>query len=180
LRLRFEASLRAVTPFERARAGLAASHHLVSFLAEHVPAGAPIALFAETPLELPIEPATRALARRHPLAFPIVRAGTLAFLAAGLDELSARANKVREPPSEAPVLAPRAIVVPGRGFDRRGVRLGRGRGYYDRALAAAGADTLTIGFCFERQVVESLPFEEHDQRLQWLATEVGVRALAPG
>lgn len=179
LRQHYEAVLRAVEPPERARAGQRASDLLVALLAAHVPPGAPVALFAPTPLELPVDAAIAALAGRHPLAFPIVRDGSLAFLEAPFAALAARANKVREPPPDARAVVPRAVVVPGRAFDARGVRLGRGRGYYDRALAGLPPDTLTIGFCFERQVADRIPDEAHDQRLAWLVTEQAARATAP-
>jgi len=46
--------------------------------------------------------------------------------------------------------------------------LGRGRGYYDRFLA--GARGLRLGVCFEDQIVEAVPSEAHDLRMDFLVT----------
>ncbi len=47
------------------------------------------------------------------------------------------------------------ILVPGLGFDRDKVRIGYGKGYYDRLLAAAG-EIPTIGVGFQEQFCEEL------------------------
>lgn len=52
-------------------------------------------------------------------------------------------------------------VVPGVAFDRRGHRLGRGKGFYDRLLPLLPA-ACTVGLCFPFQVVTSVPAEAHD------------------
>lgn len=61
-----------------------------------------------------------------------------------------------------------AFLCPGLAFDSRGGRLGRGRGFYDRALAHARADALKIGVCFECQVVPETFQEPHDIRMDLL------------
>ena len=54
------------------------------------------------------------------------------------------------------------IVVPGMAFDRRGHRLGRGKGYYDRFLIKY-PEVKTIGICFDFQLLDEVPAEPHDQ-----------------
>jgi 5-formyltetrahydrofolate cyclo-ligase len=71
---------------------------------------------------------------------------------------------------------PDAVLVPGLGFDVNGGRLGRGGGFYDRLLAAGTA--CRVGVAFECQVVEALPLEPHDRRMEFIITEQ--RVLAPG
>ena len=66
------------------------------------------------------------------------------------------------------------VLVPGRAFDRSGVRLGRGAGMYDRLLATLPAGVVRIGVSIDEGVVADLPHELHDQRVDWLATESGV------
>lgn len=56
------------------------------------------------------------------------------------------------------------VVVPGMAFTRSGDRLGRGRGFYDRALGELER-AKRIGVCYSCQVLESLPVEEHDLRM---------------
>ncbi len=61
------------------------------------------------------------------------------------------------------------IVVPGIAFDAKGARLGYGKGYYDRALAAASGTI--VGLAFEFQLVEEVPTEPHDVRADLVITE---------
>ena len=56
-------------------------------------------------------------------------------------------------------------VVPGMAFDRRGHRLGRGKGYYDRLLPLLPAARV-VGLCFPFQVVASVPHEAHDAEVR--------------
>ncbi|MDR1755402.1 MAG: 5-formyltetrahydrofolate cyclo-ligase [Culturomica sp.] len=52
------------------------------------------------------------------------------------------------------------IIVPGVAFDKKGNRLGRGKGYYDRILKTSTA--YKIGVCFSFQLWGSVPVEAHD------------------
>ena len=51
-------------------------------------------------------------------------------------------------------------ILPGLAFDRRGVRLGYGRGVYDKLLKSFKG--LKIGLAYDFQIVNELPKEEHD------------------
>lgn len=79
-------------------------------------------------------------------------------------------------PAAAPVAlsAGDLVLVPGLAFDGRGRRLGRGGGHYDRALAAAGEGTVTIGVGYEFQRVAEVPEELHDVALDGVVTEAGL------
>lgn len=69
------------------------------------------------------------------------------------------------------------VVVPGAAFDRQGGRIGYGKGYYDKLLAAcnqAGRCPRTAAAAFETQVVDAVPMESHDVRIDTLVTELGV------
>lgn len=63
------------------------------------------------------------------------------------------------------------VLVPGIAWTRCGLRLGRGKGYYDRLLAATGG--IHCGVAFDEQVVAELPFEAHDVRVEFLFTPSG-------
>lgn len=56
------------------------------------------------------------------------------------------------------------IVVPGVAFDRKGNRIGRGKGYYDRFLCKH-PNIRKIGICFDFQLVDEVPTEENDIRM---------------
>jgi 5,10-methenyltetrahydrofolate synthetase len=66
------------------------------------------------------------------------------------------------------------VLVPGLAFDTSGNRLGRGRGYYDELLAQLPAGTIRVGVTVDDLLVDSLPIEDHDQRVAWVATESGI------
>jgi 5-formyltetrahydrofolate cyclo-ligase len=63
------------------------------------------------------------------------------------------------------------ILVPGRAFDARGNRLGRGAGYYDRFLTTISGRTVLCGACFDCQVLDSVPMEETDLPVHLVVTE---------
>lgn len=67
-------------------------------------------------------------------------------------------------------------IVPLLAFDRRGYRLGYGKGYYDRLLAAAPRPT--IGVAFAAQEIAALPDEPFDVPLDWIVTEDEVISIA--
>jgi len=85
---------------------------------------------------------------------------------AGADELVAGVLGTRAP--SGPRLGPAAlttadaVLVPALAVDHRGVRLGRGGGYYDRALAAAPAGVPLVALLHDGELVERLPADPWD------------------
>ncbi len=65
-----------------------------------------------------------------------------------------------------------AWLVPGLAFDEHGNRLGRGMGYFDRLLC--GARGVKIGLAYDFQLVNRVPTEPHDVRLDFIVTETKV------
>ena len=65
------------------------------------------------------------------------------------------------------------VVVPALAVDRAGRRLGRGGGSYDRALARAAADTLTVALLHDGELLDEVPAEPHDVRVRAVATPSG-------
>jgi len=80
---------------------------------------------------------------------------------------------VREPGPDAPEVFPKALLVPLVAFDRRGGRIGYGKGHFDRAIAALEAQhpTLTIGLAYAVQEIDAVPVEPHDRLLDVIITE---------
>jgi 5-formyltetrahydrofolate cyclo-ligase len=67
---------------------------------------------------------------------------------------------------------PLLIIVPGLAFDKKGHRLGRGKGYYDKFLSKIrlfsrkNSQNVTImGFCLHEQLVDHVPTEDFDQKV---------------
>jgi 5-formyltetrahydrofolate cyclo-ligase len=68
------------------------------------------------------------------------------------------------------------IVTPLLAFDKKGNRLGRGGGYYDRFLASEGLRAIICGLAFSEQMVDDVPTEAHDVPLEFVVTEDGITA----
>ena len=71
---------------------------------------------------------------------------------------------------ERPATRMDLIIVPGVAFDRRGGRLGRGAGYYDRLLKKA-RNVVKIGLCFREQLVKKVPMKMNDVRMDRVITD---------
>lgn len=76
---------------------------------------------------------------------------------------------IMSPSKELPEVTPDGLLVPGLAFDVGLQRLGRGRGYYDRYLKNFIGPT--FGLCFEFQLFNQIPTEEHDQPVDFVITE---------
>lgn len=70
---------------------------------------------------------------------------------------------------------PKVLIIPGLGFTPKGERLGRGKGYFDRYLE--NFKGLKIGLCFKVQLMDELPTDPHDQKMDWIVTEEGILKL---
>lgn len=62
-------------------------------------------------------------------------------------------------------------AIPGMAFDRAGNRLGRGKGYYDRLLPHLPATTYKAGICFPYQLIDEVPAEPFDIRMDEIITQ---------
>jgi 5-formyltetrahydrofolate cyclo-ligase len=81
---------------------------------------------------------------------------------------------VAQPPAAAEALLPDVVIVPLVLADRSGMRIGHGKGHYDRALARlreGGRPVFTVGICWESQLVDApIPADPWDARLDAVAT----------
>jgi 5-formyltetrahydrofolate cyclo-ligase len=57
------------------------------------------------------------------------------------------------------------VIVPALAVDRGGLRLGRGGGSYDRALARVGAAVPTVALIYDDEMLDEVPAAPHDQRV---------------
>ena len=97
----------------------------------------------------------------------------------GLEELEIGHFGIPEPAAGMRHLVPRrvapaaldVVMVPGVAFDRRGGRIGHGKGYYDQLLARVRPDAFLAGLAFECQLFPTVPMEDHDVFLDAVITE---------
>lgn len=67
------------------------------------------------------------------------------------------------------------VVVPAVAYDRQGNRLGRGKGFYDRLLATTRATK--IGVAYEFQIVDEIPCEPHDVKMDMVISQSGIKVI---
>jgi 5-formyltetrahydrofolate cyclo-ligase len=135
-----------------------------------------VGLYAPLGTEVDVSPiALAVLARGGRVVFPRSVAGErrLVFCACNLGELVRGPLGAGEPPPgarEVPLSEIHCFVIPGVGFSRDGLRLGRGGGYYDVTLKQA-LGAIRIGVAFNLQLRPELPREPHDVPLDAIVTE---------
>jgi 5-formyltetrahydrofolate cyclo-ligase len=97
------------------------------------------------------------------------------------DELVVSSYGPREPARRVPVDPGDVdvVIAPGLAFDRKGYRLGYGGGHYDRYLSRMGTRALRIGIGFASQLVDRVPREPTDERLDLVVTDAGVVDCRP-
>ena len=81
-------------------------------------------------------------------------------------------SALRVEPGDADPRTLHAVVFPGLAFTSDGARLGQGGGHYDRFALRLDAGCLRIGVCFAEQLVDRLPTEPHDQRVDVVVTDI--------
>lgn len=131
-----------------------------------------VAVFAA----LPDEPATDEVLARwastRRVVLPRVEGDAMRFYACRPDALVFGAFGILEPQGERPCPAGEIdlVVCPGVAFTADGRRLGRGRGYYDRYLGDPAFMGFRVGVCYAHQLVDDLPVEPHDVRMDRVIT----------
>jgi 5-formyltetrahydrofolate cyclo-ligase len=67
------------------------------------------------------------------------------------------------------------VLVPALAVDRHGNRLGRGRGYYDRSLAAVTAPVVAV--VYDHELIDEVPTERHDRKVAAVLRPAGLTTL---
>ena len=122
------------------------------------------------------EPATDEVLARwastRRVVLPRVEGDAMRFYACRPDALVFGAFGILEPQGERPCPAGEIdlVVCPGVAFTADGRRLGRGRGYYDRYLGDPVFRGFRVGVCYAHQLVDDLPVEPHDVRMDRVIT----------
>ena len=110
-------------------------------------------------------------AAEQPLTFRRWTAGT---------QMESGPLRTCHPAANSPEMIPDLLIIPMLA-DADGYRIGWGGGFYDRTLWKLRAEkkVIAIGAAFEAQRVEKVPRDEHDARLDWIATEMGLIEITP-
>lgn len=167
----------ALTADERAAAATAVAEHLLGI--PGVADARTVFGYAATNEELDPAPALEALlARGARVAYPrVCGPGEMTVHWANASDLAPGYCGILEPRSDAETARPEdvdLVLVPGVAFDEQCHRLGMGGGFYDRFLAELHPGALVIGLAFDEQLVERVPREDHDVRLDLVVTPTRV------
>ncbi len=104
------------------------------------------------------------------------------FRLESMDELTVGMYKILEPKPELRLLPEKQVdpqsidlvMVPGVAFDRRGARMGHGKGYYDKLLENVRQDTPLVALAFECQLFPEIPVAPHDVFMHKIITEKAI------
>jgi 5-formyltetrahydrofolate cyclo-ligase len=137
-----------------------------------------VALYADLPDEVP----TRALqlaaeASGRPILWPRINDGQLEFAICPVGSLAPAHFGIPTPPDSfpaSPLAAGDLLITPAVAFDRSGQRLGRGGGFYDRALAALAGRAPSVAIGYDFQLVDEIPTEPHDVPVDTVVTNAGI------
>lgn len=69
------------------------------------------------------------------------------------------------------------IVVPAAAVDRTGMRMGWGRGYFDKTLGSMENSPPVYAVIFDEELLDTVPSERHDQRVDGVVTPSGIVAF---
>jgi 5-formyltetrahydrofolate cyclo-ligase len=98
----------------------------------------------------------------------------LLFEVRDLGDLTPGYMGIPEPSAEAGQMSVNdvdIVIIPGAGYDASGNRVGYGGGYYDRLLSGLKKDIPVIAPAYEEQVLDSVPSEPHDMRVNLIVTD---------
>jgi 5-formyltetrahydrofolate cyclo-ligase len=105
----------------------------------------------------------------------------MAFVADFAEDFVEGEFGIPEPKPEAPAVSKGILknilwLVPGTAFDFKGGRLGYGRGIFDRLLADAAG--IKIGICYDWQIIDAVPSDEKDVKMDFIVTESGLHSCS--
>lgn len=129
-----------------------------------------ILAYFSLPDELYTEPFLHRWHERKHIFLPRVNGDDIDILHYHPDHMRQGAFGIYEPAGDilADISQMEVVIVPGVAFDRRGNRVGRGRGYYDRLLS--GCHAIKIGICHDFQILEGIPADSHDVTMDYVVT----------
>jgi 5-formyltetrahydrofolate cyclo-ligase len=126
-----------------------------------------IGLFSPLPNEISLN---SIFTKKTMFSYPKICGNILKFYEVkNLRELSpSQPYGIYEPSSEAKLVVPDIIIVPGLAFTIDGTRLGRGKGYYDNYLRQNSCFTVSLAFSW--QLLEKIPINSFDVPINLILT----------
>lgn len=176
LRKTLRAQRKAISPSARRKAARAVAKKVS--LCAAIRRARRVAVYMSMASELPTGPLITALKARGIAVFtPAILRGALCFRPLVGTHLQTHKLGMPQPRTGAALRASAMdlVVLPLLAFDARGVRLGQGGGYYDRALSRCRFKPYRLGLAYAKQQVDELPAEPFDQPLDAVLTERGLR-----
>lgn len=130
-----------------------------------------VLMYHSLPDELSTHHFLRKWGSRKHFYLPRVNGVNLEILPYDESRLELGSFHIEEPTGDDPV-DPSEIelmIIPAVAYDRRGNRLGRGKGFYDRLLGEAKATKIGVGYQF--QLIDEIPVEPHDVPVDMVITQ---------
>ena len=165
LRKAVRTRLAAMSDTEKRVQSAAVCHSLKAHIA--VTGARVVALFSPLPDEPRIWPLVEDLSKSMAVLLPRIEGDVMNFYCYSPESMSSGAFGILEPVGGEPV-APYEIdvmVVPGVAFTATGERMGRGKGFYDKYMSLKEFRAVKIGVCYDVQLVDVLPTEIHDVKI---------------
>lgn len=141
-------------------------------------------------LSTPTEPDTRAFVaaavdRGIRVLLPVTRADGLLDWSVATPDLDIAEGMFGLPEPVGELLGPIAVndvdllVIPAAAVDRSGMRLGWGRGYYDKTIGSMEGCPPVYAVVFDSEILDDVPSDVHDQPVTGVVTPTQTLVLAP-
>ena len=109
------------------------------------------------------------------ICLPVINNNTNELIFSKFDEkkcLTKNKYGINEP-TKINQIIPDIVFVPMVGFDKNLNRLGYGKGYYDKIISKLRKikNIFVIGLAYDNQLVQSIPIENHDQKMDIILTD---------
>ncbi len=139
------------------------------------------ALSGYMPMRTEIDPLPAMAAHQGPVGVPVIpgKGQPLKFREWAAESAMVPGEFGALIPAEGAWIDPDILIVPLLAFDAKGYRLGYGGGFYDRTLERLRArkPVIAVGFAYAAQETDEVPIDATDQRLDFIVTELGLRAF---
>jgi 5-formyltetrahydrofolate cyclo-ligase len=127
----------------------------------------------------------RAVARGIRVLLPVTRADGLLDWAVATPEIDITEGMFGLPEPVGELLGPIAVnsvdllVIPAAAVDRSGMRLGWGRGFFDKTIGSMERCPPVYAVVYDTEILDEVPRDLHDQRVTGIVTPTQTLTLTP-